>query len=227
VVRSRKPKQLELDYRPWGGKRKGAGRKPASPRSRVQHAKRARHDRHHPLHVTLRLRRGLPSLRNTATHDAILRALVAGSAAFGLQVVHYCVLSNHIHLICEAETARSITTGLSALVVRLARALNRIWRRRGGVFADRFHVRPLRSPRDVRNTLAYVLQNALHHGIRHPGGIDPFSSARWFDGWSRAVPAALLKAGGCPLPRPRTWLLSEGWRRHGALDPLLSRDHCG
>jgi len=72
--------------------------------------------------------------------------------------------------------------GMRALLVRIARALNRLWNRSGSIFADRFHERALRTPSEVRNSLVYVLQNARKHGIA-AGGPDPYSSGPWFDGW--------------------------------------------
>ena len=76
---------------------------------------------------------------------------------------------------------------------------NRLWKRLGKVFDDRFYDRVLRTPREVRNALAYVLDNARRHGVViGPGEPDPFSSGRWFDGWGtwwRAGRAMLRSRG--------------------------------
>jgi hypothetical protein len=73
-------------------------------------------------------------------------------------------------------------------------------------------VRALRNPRTVRNAIVYVLFNQKHHG--RPGWeLDPFSSARWFDGIAEHPP----EAGASPIAHPQTWLLSEGWRRLGPI----------
>jgi hypothetical protein len=41
----------------------------------------------------------------------------------------------------------------------------------------------LRTPREVRAALAYLMHNARRHGYRvAPEGPDPYSSGRWFDG---------------------------------------------
>jgi REP-associated tyrosine transposase len=98
--------------------------------------------------------------------------------------------------------------------VRIARALNALWRRRGSVFADRFHERALRTPREVRAALVYVLQNARRHGIRVLG-VDPYSSGAWFEGWT----ARITDATKLPpiLSGARTWLLGDGWLRHGRI----------
>jgi len=82
---------------------------------------------------------------------------------------------------------------MKSLGARLARAVNRVFRRSGPVLADRYHVRVLRTPREVRNALAYVLLNARRHAaqvgrmVSRALRIDPASSGRWFDGWRRIV----------------------------------------
>src|SRR5271155_4596026 len=96
----------------------------------------------------------------------------------------------------------------------MARAVNKALDSSGTIFADRYHAHELESPREARHALLYVLQNWAKHG---PGGAyDPHSSAVWFDGWSVAP------QGEKPPPivaRPRTWLISLGWRHHGLLRP--------
>jgi hypothetical protein len=105
---------------------------------------------------------------------------------------------------------------LRGLHVRVARGLNRLWGRRGNVFPDRFHERILKSPREVRAGLAYVLHNARKHGVRQRAGEpDRCSSGRWFDGWRNARAAS--GPSSCPVARARTWLLTSGWRRLGLL----------
>ena len=48
----------------WGGKRRGAGRKPKGERAGVSHAKRPEINPRHPLHVTLKLEAGISTLRS-------------------------------------------------------------------------------------------------------------------------------------------------------------------
>jgi hypothetical protein len=72
----------------------------------------------------------------------------------------------------------------------------------------------------VRNAIVYVLMNAKKHGSRITG-LDPFSSARWFDGFRRE--SERLERSEPPSPSPvtpaRTWLGAIGWRRHGLVAP--------
>lgn len=138
------------------------------------------------------------------------------------RLVHYTLQRNHAHLIVEAADACSLARGMKAIGSRLARAVNRIFARRGPVLLERFHLRVLRTPLEVRRALAYVLLNARRHTTRvgRARRIDPGSSGRWFDGW-RALPWGEGAAtGGMPPVAPaRTWLLRAGWRKHGLIDP--------
>ena len=216
MTREGKATQHELPFKSWGGARPGAGRKPAGPRAGVSHRARAKHAARSPLHVTVRVKPGLPSLRSKAVYAALRAAFAAGCERFGFRLVHYSVQRDHLHFIAEAKERRALSRGLQGLLIRIAKALNRVWDRKGSVFADRYHSRQLRTPREVRSALAYVLNNARKHGLRLPQAVDLFSSGCWFDGWredlrTRGMPAA------CPVAEARTWLLGRGWRRRGLI----------
>ena len=214
----RRARQQEFGFTNWGGKRRGAGRKRSSGRARVSHAKRAKLAARFPVLVTMRLRAGLQSLRADDTHGLLKEAFVSGSNG-SFRVVEYSVQSNHVHAIVEANNELALSRGMNGLTTRIARGLNRLWRRAGHVFDDRFHARILRCPRAVRIALIYVLGNARKHGAWRALAPDAFSSAPWFDGWKgRTEKAAETRPR--LLDRARTWLLSTGWRRHGLIDPL-------
>jgi REP element-mobilizing transposase RayT len=205
----------ELPFPQRGGRRLGAGRKRLADRPRVSHRARERHGARHPLLVTVRLQRALPSLRRKREFTLIRTRIDAANGRFGMRVVHYSVQSNHVHLIVEAPDQLALARGMKGVLVRIARALNDAWDRRGSVFDDHYHARALKTPREVRNALVYVLQNARKHGA-HFSGPDPFSSGPAFDGWKEPI-AAAVAVRAQPLVRARTWLLSIGWRRRGRI----------
>lgn len=236
-----KLRQSELEFRSWGGARKGAGRKPKGERAGMAHVSRPQHKARFPLLITSRLRPGLHSLRHESEAECIRVALddansaaaaqaAAGSkasAAAPFQVVHHSIQSNHLHLIVEADDRASLTSGMRGLLVRIARALNRLWKRRGPVFADRFHERELRKPLQVRNALVYVLQNLRKHGISLAGP-DPLSSGPAFDGWDTCVAqeskrvASVASSGSAGRATGAAHTVSEEWkgeRRAGSGTP--------
>jgi REP element-mobilizing transposase RayT len=187
-----------------------------------------------PAHVTVKLMADLLSLRNKKVVRALEGTFAAGCDRSEFRLVHYSLLGNHAHLIVEARDQHALGRGMMAIGSRLALAVNRVMgRTKGRVVADRYHARLLRTPREVRNALRYVLLNARKHAVATAKTarkvlevvLDPASSARWFDGWKPVhgtVPSALAHTSAHedpPVARARTWLLRVGWRRHGLLDP--------
>jgi REP element-mobilizing transposase RayT len=170
------------------------------------------------VHVTLRARRDLPSLRADRPFRA-LRAAIAAASGTSFRVAQFSVQGDHVHLICEAHDRTVLSSGVRGLAIRAARTLNRSLGRKGAVWADRHHRRPLKTPRETRNALAYVLLNGHKHHRRF-SDLDPRSSAPWFDGWRDRAPLPDHR----PIAAPRTWLLATGWRRLGLLDSRPRRE---
>jgi len=113
---------------------------------------------------------------------------------------------------------------MKSVAIRLARAVNRVLRRTGPVLLGRYHVRALKTPREVRNALAYVLLNARKHwkertGKRAPVRLDEASSGRWFTGWKRKPRGQTRGDPIRDVSAARSWLLRAGWRRYGLVDP--------
>ena len=220
-------RQLALDLRPprrWGGRRAGAGRKPGSS-PRDPHRRRAALAARFPCHVTLRLCRGLPSIRSRRFVSELRRRLRPACERPRFRLVHYSIQADHLHLIVEASNSHDLARGMKSIGARVARAVNRVFGRRGAVLADRYHRRVLRTPREVRHALAYVLLNVRKHfeqrwGYTPAARLDEASSGLWFEGW-RQRPREGPHAGSGPrdVAAPRTWLLAAGWRRHGLIDP--------
>jgi len=227
--------QRAFQFRTWGGVRAGAGRKPNGRRAGVAHLRRPAHAERHPLHITLRIRGGLASLRGHEVFIEVRRALVAGRERFGFRLVHFSIQQDHLHLLAEAASRRALSRGVQGLSVRLARAINRRLQRHGKVFADRYHARALKTPRSVRWALRYVLLNVRKHehergawGVPF-GYVDGCSSAAWYEGFAR--PAELIfGARQCreefrarhgldsPVVAARTWLLAVSPKRGAPFD---------
>ncbi len=205
MARSRKPQQQEMALPTHGGKRDGAGRKPNGPRAGVSHLARSHVNGCEPLHVGLRVRRGVPNLRWPRVYAEVKRAFEATAALRDdFRVTHYSVQGNHVHLIVEADSSVALSRGKQALTIRIAKALNKLASRTGKVFADRFWSRVLESPREVRHVIAYVLGNARKHAERMGlwitlPTVDPYAAGPGHD-----TPS---------LSEPRTWLLRVGWTR--------------
>ena len=109
----RRPLQLELHIPKWGGRREGAGRKPAPSRS-VRHRARRPHDPRCPVHVTLRAAGRIPSMRGGDLAAAIPRALARASRD-GFRLLQYSLQSDPLHMLVEADEPtrpRAVCRGL-------------------------------------------------------------------------------------------------------------------
>lgn len=207
-----------------GGWRPNAGR----PRSRdgVAHDVRADVKDRHPQHVTVHVVDGLPSLRDRRLLDDV-HLSIAEAQRPHFSIVHFSVMTNHIHLLLETDDKAALSRGIGTFESQLARRINKHFGTTGNVFDDRYHTRSLTTPHEVRNALRYVLNNERHHayerGTAHPPNwFDPYSSAAWFDGWDRALPRdepwkRWILERPAPTAEPRTWLLAKGWKLHGLL----------
>jgi hypothetical protein len=72
-----------------------------------------------------------------------------------------------VHRLVEAANKTALSRGMQGFQVSAAKHINRAYsdqrglerRRRGNVFTDRFHEEVIRTPRQARHTLSYVLNN--------------------------------------------------------------------
>jgi putative transposase len=168
-------RQRSFAFRTWGGRRRGAGRKPLRERAGVVHRRRPVLKARFPVHVTWRMQTGVWNLRTRRCFSALARAFWGGANRFGFRLVHYSVQGNHVHLLVEARDEKSLSRGMNGLGVRVAKGLNRVMRRHGKVLDDRYHAHILRTPTEARRARSHLLQNARqHYGLR---AADPFTSA--------------------------------------------------
>lgn len=222
--------------------------RPKKPGAKQRHAKRPVFHTRRALHITLRVERSIGSLRKRLCYAAIQSAALTVLPHEDCRIIALSIQRTHLHLIVEAETSEALSAGMKAFQISAAKQLNAAvsragswWvrrraraaiaqlpkRRKGRVFADRYHARVITSPRQARRELAYVLNNWRKHGEDQVGVtrtwvIDPFATGWCFDGWRERADSPFvwrLRATYEPIPvyLPRTWLLREGWRRHGLI----------
>ena len=188
--------------------------------------------RHTPVHITLRTVKAVGGLRRRRAYHAIRGALHRTWRREDFRIVHISIQREHIHLICEANDKLALGHGMQSFEISATKRLNAAIARergeivplRGTVFPERYHVEHLTTPRQVRNAIAHVLNNWRRHDENHGAlahaRLDPYASGVLFDGWKRPYPF-VPPEGYEPLVAmyPQSWLLAEGWRRHGRIDP--------
>ncbi len=216
----------------WGGRRKGAGRKKSKTRRGPMHRTRLEFSRHHPQHVVLRTCNDVGRLRRGPIYRALRKSLSRLLGRLGFSVVHMSIQHNHLHFLVEAGGKTALRLGMQGLAISAAKAINRVCKRTGKVFEYRYHATAIRSPRQARNALAYVLNNWRRHNederalAARYAPIDPYSTARSFTGWKESREATMPPGfkDFAPLERaePSTWLLRVGWQRHGLISAFVT-----
>ncbi len=233
VPQRSEPEQLPL-FKPRGGKRRHAGRKPKGPRAGSPHKTRPELVARHPVHIVLRVISAVGNLRRRLTYQAIREATLTTARREDFRIVQLSIQRTHLHLLVEADNKDALASGMQGFQISAAKHLNAAIsrgkpgpRRRGSVFPDRYHAEIITSPRQARHALNYVLNNwRKHHEDRaepmRTWTIDWFSSAAQFPGWAEYGDEPCLWRGPAtydPLVvyQPRTWLLREGWKKYGAI----------
>ena len=224
--------QRSLFAAPRGGKRRGAGRKPTGARANERHGARPSFKESHPLHVVLRVVPEVGSLRCRKMYKAIRGATITAALRERFRIVHLSIQRTHLHLLVEAEHKASLGLGMQGFQISAARNINTalgdgVRRRRGEVFADRYHVEVIASPTRARHAIGYVLGNWRRHredqeGLAATWLVDPFSTGALFGGWKEREDQPWmwpLRETYDPLVvfRPRSWLLRDGWAKTGTI----------
>ena len=216
-------RQVEMKFRTWGGKRRGAGRPQTKERKSEAHRRRKELTWNKPVHVSLRVAPGIRRLRRMDMYSALRASLAIMLIRTDFRVVHVSIQSNHIHLIIEAASAKALSRGMQGFQISAAHKINALLGRTGTVFPDRYHPKIITSRRGTRNALAYVLNNWRRHREHvamdvQDWKLDKFSSAVHFDGWAEASRWSVPEDYE-PLPvcRAESWLLRQGWKTYGPI----------
>lgn len=225
------------------GKKGRSGRKPKpGKRAGSPHTKRPTLKGRFPVHVVLRVHEDVKSLRKRFMYTAIRLATIAvamreleDAEGRAFRIVHMSIQKNHVHLLVEADNEKALARGLQSFQISAAKHINRevsiklglAKRRRGSVFPDRYHMEILTTPKQVRHTLAYVLNNWRKHKedrgeVQSTWNVDPYSTGWHFMGWKEREHALVHwwpRETYVPLVVyiPRTWLLTYGWRKYGLI----------
>lgn len=179
-----------------GGRRENAGRKPNGVEAGRPHTRRQRIERLLPVHVTVRMADHVYNLRSKRSFSIIGRAISIAADRFGVRILEFSVQGNHMHLVVEAAAHEALSRAMQGFSIRVAKGLNAMMKRRGRVFADRYHAHILETPPEARWAVLYVRRNYQKHMSEigkpiSPDYVDPFAS-----------PGANIE-----LAEPRTWLL--------------------
>src|SRR5690242_20378959 len=122
-----------------GGARKGAGRKKSGTRHDSAHRTRPSVNKREPQHVVLRTLPSVGRLRKGKVYRGLRQTLSRLLGKLGFRVVHMSIQKNHLHFLVEAGGKVALRLGMQGLAISAAKAINKVLKRSGKVFAYRYH----------------------------------------------------------------------------------------
>jgi hypothetical protein len=225
--RRQRKRHVQQELFRHGGKRRGAGRRPRRGRAGSPHKQRPTIKPYHAVHVVMRVVPAVGSLRRRDMYRAMRNATITAVLRERFRIVHVSLQRTHVHMLVEAPDAGVLARGMQGLQISAARHINTMLgsaghRRRGQVFADRYHVEVIKTPTQAHHALSYVLSNWRHHkedqhGLARTWLVDPFSTGVLFPDWKELEDKPVMwpiRETYDPLVvlRPESWLLREGWK---------------
>ena len=143
----------------WGGARIGAGRKRTS--SEQPHRARETFEKRSLVHVTMRVAKGVKSLRGQRIYRELQAAIDAAATRPDAIIRDYAVLDTDLHFIIDAENDGALSAATRGLAIRIARTVNPILNRVGQrLFDDRYTATLLRTPAAVRQAQQLIRNSA-------------------------------------------------------------------
>jgi len=141
---------------------------------------------------------------------------------FGLEVLGYCLMTNHVHLVVRPLTENALAKGVGRAHFRYSQYINRFHGRVGHVWQGRFHSCAL-DEEHFWAAMRYVEQNPVRAGLASKAWEYPWSSAPAHGGMTAA--AGLLETSWWERQmRPGDWRRLVGRRLARAMVGFLRKN---
>ncbi len=134
-----------------------------------------------PHHITQRGVRSMIVFSDDEDKQHYLDLLQSASEDHGFEVISYCLMSNHVHLLVIPEKEESLRKGIGMVHRYYSRMVNIREKTRGYLFQGRFFSCPL-DDAHLSAALKYVELNPIRAGLCKNAGDYHWSSARYYLG---------------------------------------------
>ena len=161
-------------------------------------------------HVTQRGNRGQEVFFTDGDRQRYLQLLLEYSTKHGLRIVAYCLMTNHVHLVCVPAAADSLAGAMKPVNLRYAQHVNWTQGFGGHVWQGRFFSCPLDDPH-LWASIRYVERNPVRARLVRKAESYPWSSAAAHCG-RRSDPLLCPLAATAGAPAASDWpaWLAEG-----------------
>ena len=153
-----------------------------------------------------------------ADREVYLQLLTEQAGKYGLEVLGYCLMTNHVHLVAIPHAEDSLAKAVGRTHFRYSQYINRLHKRSGHLWQGRFHSCAL-DGRHLWLALKYVELNPVRARL---------CRRAWRYGWSSAAAHTEERARSDLLNLPWWYkqISAEAWRRElaeGLTDEEVAR----
>jgi REP element-mobilizing transposase RayT len=159
------------------------------------------------------------NMRRRSLYKAMRDATITAGLRERFRIVHISLQRDHVHMLVEADTKLALARGMQGFQISAARHINtalgadKYRRRRGPVFADRYHLEVITSPTRARRALSSGLttsaaSNALAAPAKSLAVMSRAPSAihSLYDDAGSAY-AGVTRTATTVAPRTRAWCM--------------------
>jgi putative transposase len=138
-----------------------------------------------------------------ADYEAFERVLAEGLERYPVDLLTYCVMPNHWHLVVRPTTGESLGRLMGWIGVTHVRRHHEHYHTRGGghLYQGRFKSFPVAEDDYFLTLCRYLEANPLRAGL-----VERAEDWRWSGLWHRLNGSGELPLSAWPVERPRNWL---------------------
>ncbi len=116
-------------------------------------------------HVVAKTNRGEFILKSDEMKEMFLRILEKAKWKYDFKLKHFCIMSNHVHLVIEPGQGTSLSKLMQWILAVFAIRFNKMHGQKGHVWYDRFKSKIIGSFRHLIHAFQYISNNPVKAGI--------------------------------------------------------------
>jgi putative transposase len=122
--------------------------------------------------------------------DAFLKVLAEGLERYPVELLCYCLMSNHWHLLLKPKSSAGLADLMRWVGVTHVRRHHQHYHRRGGghLYQGRYKSFPIQDDAHFLTVCRYIEANPLRAKMVERAEAWPYSSLRWWPGLGLAAP---------------------------------------
>lgn len=107
--------------------------------------------------------------RNSYMKDYFIEILTQKSKELGVEIIAFCIMDNHVHLLLFIDDIKSLTKLMASINTKYAKFFNKTNNRVGYVYRDRYRCENIFTEHHLINCIKYIHNNPVNARIsKHP-----------------------------------------------------------